>query len=57
MKDLKKIKENENEMFLVDDNSDSVVLNHPYSVKIKKFEGDQSDIHLINIYKVLVSLY
>ena len=30
-------------MILVDDNSDSILYNQPYSIKIKKFEGDQKD--------------
>lgn len=41
-------------MILVDDNCKSITFNHPYSIRIKGFEGDQKDKSLLIIfYKLL----
>jgi hypothetical protein len=46
IKDLRSLKKNlktKSDMILVDDNSESIRHNYPFSVKINAFEGDQND--------------
>lgn len=57
LKHLKKVSKCKGEMILVDDNGVSVGHNYPFSMKIKEFEGDQSDKELTNIFKNLLKFY
>lgn len=54
---MKKMAKTKAEMILIDDNTVSVGHNYPFSIKIKEFEGDQSDKELQAIFKTLLKFY
>lgn len=43
LKHLKKVAKSRSDMILVDDNTVSIGHNYPFAIKIKEFEGDQTD--------------
>jgi RNA polymerase II subunit A small phosphatase-like protein len=63
IKDLKVIRNtlgalgHEKVLILVDDNQISTAFNHPYSIRVHAFQGDQKDMSLIGVYQKLLELY
>jgi hypothetical protein len=60
VKDLKYLKRScrvKEQMFLVDDNQDSINNNYPFALAIAPFEGNQQDIELVAIFEKVLKLY
>ena len=56
VKNLKRLP-NDGQMFLLDDNADSVRINSPNAMLIKPFEGDLQDRELPAVFSKLLNLY
>jgi RNA polymerase II subunit A small phosphatase-like protein len=54
---LKKASRVKEQMFLVDDNVDSINNNYPFALRIAPFEGSQQDIELLAIFQKVLKLY
>ena len=60
LKDLKFLKKSsrvKEQMFLVDDNVDSINYNYPFAVRVTPFEGQQNDVELIALFQKILKLY
>jgi RNA polymerase II subunit A small phosphatase-like protein len=60
VKDLKYLKKSlrvKEQMFLVDDNLDSINHNYPFALRISAFEGSQQDLELFSVFEQLLKFY
>lgn len=57
LKYLKKASRVKEQMFLVDDNADSINYNYPFAVRVAPFEGKQTDVELLGLFQKILKLY